>query len=57
MSKRKFWSVLAVSAAASTVFGGVPAAVIAATAQGASAEGNPVVGSLPRGCPRTSTGP
>jgi hypothetical protein len=47
MSKRKFWSVLAVSAAASTVFGGVPAAVIAATAQGASAEGNPVVGSLP----------
>ena len=37
MSKRKFLSVLAVSAAAAAVLGGVPAAVIAVTAGDASA--------------------
>ena len=47
MSKREFLSVLAVSAAASAVFGGVPAAVIAATAAGASATTGPGFGSLP----------
>ncbi len=47
MSKRKFLSVLAVSAAASAVLGGVPAAVIAATAGGASATTDPAFGGLP----------
>ncbi len=47
MSKRKFLSVLAVSAAATAVFGGVPAAVIAATAGGASATTGPAFGGLP----------
>ena len=46
MSKRKFLSVLAVSAAASAVLGGVPAAVIAATAGGASATTDPAFGGL-----------
>ena len=47
MSKRKFLSVLAVSAAASAVLGGVPAAVIAATAGGASATTDPSFRGLP----------
>ena len=48
MSKRKFLSVLAVSAAASAVLGGVPAAVIAATAGAAGAATDPpAFGSLP----------
>jgi hypothetical protein len=47
MSKRKFLSVLVVSAAASAVLGGVPAAVIAATAGGASATTGPAFGGLP----------
>ena len=46
MSKPKFLSVLAVSAAASAVLGGVPAAVIAATAGGASATTGPAFGGL-----------
>ena len=47
MSKRKLLSVLAVSAAASAVLGGVPAAVIAATAVGASATTDSAFGGLP----------
>jgi hypothetical protein len=46
MPKRKILSVLAVSAAASAVLGGVPAAVIAVTAGGASATSAPAFGSL-----------
>ena len=47
MSKRKFLSVLAVSAAATAVFGGVPAAVIAATAGAAARRPiDPTFGSL-----------
>ena len=46
MSKRKILSVLAVSAAASAVLGGVPAAVIAVTAGGAGATSAPAFGSL-----------
>jgi hypothetical protein len=46
MSKRRIMSVLAVSAAASAVLGGVPAAVIAITAGGASATSAPAFGSL-----------
>jgi Subtilase family/Peptidase inhibitor I9 len=46
MSKRSFWSVLAVSAAASAVLGGVPAAVVAVTAGSASATNDPAFGSL-----------
>ena len=47
MSQRKFLSVLAVSAAASAVLGGVPAAVIAVTAGAAGATTGPALGSLP----------
>ena len=46
MSKRKFLSVLALSAAATAVFGGVPAAVIAVTAGAASGAIDPALGSL-----------
>ena len=46
MPKNRFLSVLAVSAAASAVLGGVPAAVIAATAGGASATSSPAFGVL-----------
>ena len=46
MSKRKFLSVLALSAAATAVFGGVPAAVIAVTAGAASGAIDPAFGSL-----------
>jgi hypothetical protein len=46
MPKNRFLSVLAVSAAASAVLGGVPAAVIAATAGGASATSDPTFGVL-----------
>ena len=46
MSKRRFLSVLALSAAASAVLGGVPAAVIAATAGDASGAIDPAFGSL-----------
>jgi hypothetical protein len=46
MSKRKILSVVAVSAAAAAVLGGVPAAVIAVTAGGASATSAPAFGSL-----------
>src|SRR3984885_844189 len=47
MSKRKCLSVLAVSTAASALLGGAPAAVIAATAGGASATTDPAFGGLP----------
>src|ERR1700744_3950666 len=47
MPKPRFLSVLAVSAAASAVLGGAPAAVIAATAGGASATADPAFGGLP----------
>jgi hypothetical protein len=47
MSKRKFLSVLALSAAASAVLGGVPAAVIAVTAGAAGATTDPALGALP----------
>src|ERR1700679_3089550 len=47
MSKRKFLSVLAASAAASAVLGGVPAAVIAVAAGTAGATTDPAFGSLP----------
>jgi hypothetical protein len=47
MSKRKFLSVLAVSAAVSAVLGGVPAAVIAVAAGAAGATTDPAFGSLP----------
>jgi hypothetical protein len=47
MSKRKVLPVLAVSAAASAVLGGVPAAVIAVAAGAAGASTGPAVGSLP----------
>ena len=46
MPKRKILSVLAVSAAAAAVLGGVPAAVIAVTAGGAGATSAPAFGSL-----------
>ena len=46
MSKRKFLSVLAVSAAATAVLGGVPAAASAATAGAARAANDPAFGSL-----------
>jgi len=46
MPKNRFLSVLAVSAAASAVLGGVPAVVIAVTAGGASATSGPTFGVL-----------
>jgi hypothetical protein len=46
MAKPRFLSVLAVSAAASAVLGGVPAVVIAVTAGGAGATSAPAFGSL-----------
>ena len=46
MPKPRFLPVLAVSAAAAAVLGGVPAVVIAATAGGASATSSPAFGPL-----------
>jgi Subtilase family len=47
MPKPRFSSVLAVSAAAAVILGGVPAVVIAATAGGAGATNDPTFGLLP----------
>ena len=55
MSKHKFLSVLAVSAAASAVLGGVPAAVIAVTAGAAGAAADPAFGRSRRRWPRSSS--
>jgi Subtilase family len=46
MAKRKFLSVLAVSATGAALLGGVPAVVIAATAGGAGATSSPEFGSM-----------